>query len=145
MTIQELETEKHYSSRLAKFLTCTGKPRPHELCEAHAIISGRHANAAKLRAVIAWHKLRIDDPDNGCWLPKNTAALQSMPKSLKRAIPHSRIHRFNYYFWLNQRINLRSTPSRLKISQELKLISKLLQTSTAPEFVMLKKGQGLAV
>jgi len=138
MCRSELRSEKHSCNRLARFLEATGKTRPNR-CHAHAIVSGGHKEAAQLRAVLAWLKLRIDDPDNGCWLPENTAAT---PHPLfPKAVPHSRIHRCNYYAWLNKVINFQFTPSQTSLRQTLKLIGRQLQERTLPPYVMLPKGK----
>lgn len=143
MSVGELEEERHQSKVLAEFMAVSGKPKPHSLCHAHAIISGAHKYAAELRAVMAWLQMRIDDPHNGCWLPKNTAAKAQMPKYLTNAIPHSRIHRFNYYFWLNRVINPFNTDSQRKLIDALKMIATRLQSGKQPTYVMNKKGIGL--
>src|SRR5690554_7426113 len=91
MSIEELEDEDHQSSLLAHFLTISGDPKPHSKCHAHAIVSGAHRYAAELRAVLAWLKLRIDDPANGCWLPENTAAKAQDRKSTRLNSSHVRI------------------------------------------------------
>jgi hypothetical protein len=145
MSIEELEDEDHQSSLLAHFLTMSGDPKPHSKCHAHAIVSGAHRYAAELRAVLAWLKLRIDDPDNGCWLPENTAAKAQMPARLRNAVPHSRIHRFNYYFWLNTLIDPAITSSQADLRRTLTMISTRLQSGSQPKYVMNRKGEGLPV
>lgn len=145
MTVDELEDEKHQSHLLAHFLAISGDPKPNSKCHAHAIISGAHRYAAELRAMMAWLKLRIDDPDNGCWLPQNTAAKACMPARLKRAVPHSRIHRFNYYFWLNTLIDPAITGTKEDLCSALKMIAMRLQSGTEPKYVMKRKGEGLPV
>lgn len=97
MSPEELENEVHNSQRLGEFMAITGEPRPNRLCDPHAIISGGHTLAGELRGILAWFERRIDDPVNGCWLPRNTAAVKSMPRQLQNAVPHSRIHRIKYY------------------------------------------------
>ena len=143
MSIDALEDERHQSSLLSSHMSAEGDPRPHNLCHAHAVISGAHQYAAELRAVAAWLKLRIDDPDNGCWLPENTAAKAQMPERLRNAIPHSRIHRYNYYFWLNREINPQMTGTQDKLRQRLNMVSLRLQAGSQPSYVMNKKGVGL--
>ena len=138
-----LEEEEHQSKILAAFMAASGDPRPSKLCHAHAIVSGAHKDAAELRATIAWLKLRIDDPHNGCWLPRNTAAKAEMPKRLRNAIPHSRIHRYNYYFWLNRVINPVATNTRKKLVEVLNMVELRLQAGKTPPYVMSKKGEGL--
>lgn len=143
MSRKELREEEHQSARIARHMTQMGDPRPHEKCHAHAIVSGFHRNAAPMRAILARHKLRIDDPYNGCWLPENTAALAFMPSRLRHAVPHSRIHRFNYYFWLNSIINLVKTPAPDDLKYTLKTVGLQLQAGAQPDYVMLKKGEGI--
>ena len=143
MEISEIESEKHLSARMAQHLEDSGDERPHPKCHAHAIVAGKHPNAVELRSVLAWAGMRIDDPANGCWLPENTAAKALMPPRLKQAVPHSRIHRFNYYFWLGTRIGLAQTPDFEALSKVLKLIEQQLQNSAFPDYVMNRKGVGL--
>ena len=141
----ELEAERHDSARLARHLEEACDPRPNKYCHAHAIVAGKHPEAVKLRAVLAWRKMRIDDPHNGCWLPQNTAAKVHMPKRLSNAVPHSRIHRFNYYFWLNTRITLASAPTFKALAHILGLVESALQNSAFPDYVMKRKGVGLPI
>ena len=137
MTPEELEDETHNSSLLGEFIEAEGHPRPHSLCDAHAIVSGGHTGAARVRAVLAWYQRRIDDPINGCWLPRNTAAINSMPEYLRTAVPHSRIHRKGYYLWLQGIISLTTVSSETELVNALRTVKHKLQTSTFPEYVML--------
>lgn len=141
MSLDQLEEEKHCSDRLARHLMAeAGTAHRPARCHAHAIVSGGHKEAAKLRAVLAWLKLRIDDPDNGCWLPENTAAT---PHPLfKNAIPHSKIHRYNYYKWLQTIITIQNMKTQDRLRAALKLIARQLQERTFPPDVMLPKGKG---
>lgn len=143
MSVDQLEDESHESAQLGEFLAAAGDAKPHPLCHAHAIVSGAHKDAAELRAMLAWQKLRIDDPDNGCWLPRNTAARAQMPPRLRHAVPHSRIHRYNYYFWLNSLVNPATTDSQKKLRETLAMVGLRLQAGTQPPFVMSAKGEGL--
>jgi hypothetical protein len=138
MSTQELREEEHDSARLGKHLEAVGKPRLSK-CHAHAIVAGKHHNAAIIRALMARLKIRIDDPDNGCWLPENTAATPH--PAFPAAVPHSRIHRYNYYFWLRHRLG--SIRKENMFRMDLQLIAQHLQERTMPDYVMLKKGQGL--
>ncbi|MDN3639321.1 AHH domain-containing protein [Simiduia curdlanivorans] len=143
MTRKERRDEEHQSKRLSEFLESSGDHKPHPLCHAHAIVSGAHKGAATARAILAFFKLRIDDPYNGCWLPENTAALSKMPRPLKHAVPHSRIHRYNYYFWLASLINMNKIKATDDLKYTLKTIGLQLQAGAQPDYVMLKKGQGI--
>jgi len=140
MSSDQLEDEKHDSDRLSRYLMAVSGCKRPARCHAHAIISGGHKEAAKLRAVLAWLKLRIDDPDNGCWLPENTAAT---PHPLfKNAVPHSRIHRYNYYKWLQSIITLQNMKTQDRLRTALRLVGRQLQARTFPPDVMLPKGKG---
>ena len=141
MSIDQLETEKHSSERMARHMIAAGKVKRH-LCHAHAIVSGGHDEALDIRGLLAFLKLRIDDPDNGCWLPSNTA---SRPQSsYPRGVPHSRIHRWNYYFWLKTKLNMVRIKDIEALRSQLRLIENQLQVSTMPDFVMMKKKEGIA-
>ncbi len=136
MSNHDLIDEAHESARLAQFMSIVD-PRPHPLCDAHAIVSGGHKRAATLRGILAWFEMRIDDRHNGCWLPKNTAAKEHMPKYMKRAVPHSRIHRVGYYNWLDTLITLDTISTVVDLKRVLGLVRSRLIYSTFPKNVML--------
>lgn len=135
MTEDQLKQEAHESATLAKHMEATGDPRPNSYCHAHAIISGAHTKAAPLRAVMAFHKCRIDDSINGCWLASDTKAKMLVPNWLKNGIAHSRIHRHNYYFWLKGIINLDLIINDQKLVEILRIVEFRLQTSSFPDYV----------
>lgn len=137
--LQRLD-EKHSSTKLAEFMEAQHDPRPHSECHCHAIISGGHSEAAVLRAVMAWLSMRIDDPRNGCWLPRNTAARSKMPRWLRNAIPHSRIHRKTYYRWLEDNISFTLTPTLTDLIQKLRMIRTRLQQGNVRPDILLDLG-----
>ncbi len=96
----QLSTEKHSSKLLGDFMRAMNMPRPGARWEAHHIVSGDHPEAEEARAVLASDdiKMRIDDPDNGCWMPKTKA--DARPTNYPNAIGHNRIHRDRYYAWI---------------------------------------------
>jgi len=95
-----LVTESHCSKQLGEFLRCIGFPRPGLRWEAHHIVSGYHKEARPARAILADEdiKMRIDDPENGCWMPKTKK--DARPTIYPNAVPHCRIHRVRYYDWI---------------------------------------------
>lgn len=133
-----LRSEEHRSDRLGVHLEEKFGTRPAR-CHAHAIVAGKHELAAPIRLRMAKLGIGIDDVDNGCWLPESTAATPhpQMPK----APPHSRIHRYNYYFWLNNRFSSVNKEDVFRF--KLKGTALDLYKAEFPSFVMLKKGQGL--
>lgn len=94
-----------------------------------------------MRAILAWLKMRVDFPLNGCWLPHNTAAKPHMPGHLSLAVPHSRIHRNGYYMWLGSLLDQSRIDSEHTLKKVLRDIKHKLQTSTFPEYVMYKAEQ----
>ncbi|MCA6129181.1 AHH domain-containing protein [Thalassolituus oleivorans] len=141
MSFEQLLREAHDSSRLARHMGVMGDPRPHNLCDCHAIIAGKDPRSVPMRAVMAWLKMRIDFPLNGVWLPHNTAAKPQMPKHLAAAVPHSRIHRNGYYRWLATIIDQSSIQNEKSLADALKLIRFKLETSSFPSYVMLPADQ----
>lgn len=139
MTPLELITEKHSSRTLGKYLRVSGIPRPGAKWEAHHLISGKHSEASTSRALIAAPniKIRIDDPDNGAWMPKTKA--DARPTLYPNAIGHNRIHRDLYYAWIEQAIRGMNTDIEIRsflntvrvqllhgnIKQEMKLQSEI--------------------
>lgn len=134
----ELLTEEHNSTILSIHLVEQHGFRPPR-CHAHAIVAGKHKFAAPLRLIMAKLKIGIDDPDNGCWLPENTAATPH--PSFPKAPPHSRIHRSNYFFWINTRLSIMR--DELAFRSTLNLIGRMLHNGSYPDYVMLRKGAGL--
>lgn len=126
--------EEHSSKRLANHLVQAGYRRPPR-CHAHAIVAGKHALSAQLRLIMAKLKIRIDDSDNGCWLPENTAATPH--PAFPKAPPHSRIHRYAYYFWIDSRLS--AVRNETHFRTHLNLIGKMLVTGQFPKEVLLPK------
>jgi len=138
LSAQALQDEQHNSTRLASHLEQSGFKRPPR-CHAHAIVAGKHKYAADLRLLMAKLKIRIDDSDNGCWLPENTAATPH--PAFPKAPPHSRTHRSNYYFWINS--HLISLSKENIFRARLNLLSRQLQQGGYPNYLLLPKGAGL--
>lgn len=140
MTEEQLESEIHDSVKLGKHLRASGRPKPDDRVDAHAIVSGGHTLASQLRAVMAMLSIRVDDPDNGMWMPRRSCDTPHW--AFPKCPPHSRIHRFNYYFWVQSLL--------IQISDEvifrhtLRMISRQIEQGTYPEFVMKRKDDGIA-
>lgn len=133
-----LRDEEHNSALLGKHLVEKFGPRPPR-CHAHAIVAGRHYLSAPLRFIMAKLGIRIDDVDNGCWLPENSAATPH--PAFPKAPPHSRIHRYNYYFWISSRLS--AIRDEEKFRHNLKLLARMLYTGVFPKYVLLPKRSGL--
>jgi hypothetical protein len=136
MTFDDFITEKHRSGRLAKMMARAGEARPSNRCDAHAIVSGGHRFSAVSRAVMAWCGMRIDDPYNGCWLPRCEEDKPHMPPHLRKAVTHNRIHREAYYDWLRMLINRTSIKSIDDLIRVLGMVKMRLQSSALPPRVI---------
>lgn len=141
MTDAQLRAETHSSGRMARYMRRAGDPRPSSHCDAHAVISGNHRDALTLRLLMSWAGIRIDDPFNGCWLPRDWEDRRHMPNHLREAVPHQRIHHRQYYFWLRNRINPTAIRSPDQLINILRLIKVALQSGTVPPSVMPKTGR----
>lgn len=143
MDDQALENESHSSTRLGEYLRASGKPKPKpkpdNRVDAHAIVAGGHTAAARIRGLMAAFKIRVDDTDNGMWMPRRTADTPHW--AFPKCPPHSRIHRFNYYFWL--RTVLLGLRDEVQFRHALRMVARQLEHGTHPEYVMMRKGEGL--
>lgn len=132
MTPVQILQEVHSSKRLGDFLRADGHPRPAAKWEAHHLISGISPFAMQSRTILADDEIqiRIDDPDNGCWMPKTKA--DARPTIYPNAIGHNRIHRKLYYQWIQNNIELMTTPGQVRAF--LKTVRmQLLQGNIKPE------------
>lgn len=141
MTQAQLQAETHSSSRMGGYMRRSGDPRPSPRCDAHAIISGNHSDALMLRLLLAWAGIRIDDPFNGCWLPRDWEDRKFMPNHLRKAVPHRRIHHQQYYLWLNARIQPGLIKSAEQLVNTLRMIRVALQSGAVPPNVMPQTGR----
>ncbi len=141
MTDEQLQAEKHKPARLARNMTRAGDPRPSSRCDCHAIISGGHPDAILMRGVMAWLLMRIDDPFNGCWLPRDWDDRKFMPNYLRNGVPHRRIHHGEYYRWLRGRIVPEIIKSPEQLVNALRLIRVMLQNGCVPPQVMPQTGK----
>lgn len=132
MGFRELYEEKHSSKLLGDLLRCQKFPRPGINWEAHHIISGSHPQALQARTILADIDIliRIDDPDNGTWMPKTKA--DARHTIYPNAIGHNRIHRGLYYRWIFNNIAM-MTDAGLVRAFLSRVRLQLLQGNIAPE------------
>ncbi|WP_276679893.1 AHH domain-containing protein [Thalassolituus oleivorans] len=122
MTKKQFQDEDHNPSRLSRHIRGTGVSRPPNVA-AHAIISGTHADAAAARDILARFKIRIDDPDNGVYLPRDNRFIPH-PK-MPDAAGHSKVHTKKYY--TNITNMLQTATSEFECRLALRLIAKELR------------------
>jgi len=146
------------SSILAKNLTASGKFKPNSNWEAHHVICSRHEAHSANRFIL--FSMRIDpkqprnihnvhftdnmryginDPDNGCWLPKKHKHAKGTVHA--HAVGHRHIHTNLYAAWVNNLIA--SSSSIQDLQARLSIIEGKLQRFTVQlsERILTKKGQ----
>ena len=138
MSEAELKSETHRSKRLGRYMQEQGLVKPGNGFAAHAIVAGTHQRSSALRVQMAIRKIRIDDTDNGCWLPRQSK--DAIGTIFPNAVPHNRIHNGNYFDWLS-RSALRVTPNTTEREFRLALnrVRRNLQTGAVSGRVLKKQ------
>ena len=131
------EQEKHHPTEvLEKNLRRVGRAQPSPRFTAHHIVEGKGKLpiTADVRLTLFLNDIRINDPDNGVWMPKddNDAGHWAMPK----ATPHSRIHTHNYERWVHGQIE--HLQSEREIRAKLQILRTHLKNGTQPPEVTQK-------
>ncbi|MCO1334869.1 AHH domain-containing protein [Microbulbifer sp. OS29] len=134
----EMLKEKHHPTTvLAQNMRADGRPQPSNRHSPHHIVEGRgkHPRTADTRLNLHLYGIRINDPDNGVWLPrtKSDKGHWSMPS----APAHSEIHTFNYESWVSFLIG--SIEDEFMIRAALLRIRSLLRDGKQPQKVTEKK------
>lgn len=122
MTKPQFLKEEHDPKCLCRHLKAAGFVRPPNVA-AHAIISGSHPEAKAARKILAKFRIRIDDPDNGVYLPRDSRFIphENMPD----AANHAKVHTDEYYINVTNILN--TATSALECRVALKLIAKKLR------------------
>lgn len=134
---REYEKEAHHPTEvLEENLRAAGRAQPSPRYTAHHIVegAGKLAETKLARALLFRHDVRINDSDNGVWMPMTEAdrGHWAMPK----AVPHSRIHTHNYERWVWGGIN--GLRSELTIRAKLTYYRTMLKHGLQPEKVLKK-------
>lgn len=128
---KDLEREEHHPTDvLENYMLAAGKPKPSPSHTAHHIVPGKGKTKWANRARVRMHLfgVRINDPDNGVYLPtyKKDTPSWAMPKSLG----HLEYHTHGYEIWVNDQLQKRTGEPFIR--QELRLIGKRLQQNNLP-------------
>jgi hypothetical protein len=130
------EENHHPTDVLAKFMRADGRPQPSPRFTAHHIVQGKGKteNAAKARVNLHFYNVRINDPDNGVWMPRTKAdkGHWAMPS----AAAHSQIHTHNYETWVNASVQDVSGEAMLRA--RLVRVRSLLRDGKQPQQVTQK-------
>jgi hypothetical protein len=95
----------------------TGQCRPVN-SSAHAIVSGDMPEAKAARKILAKYKIRIDDPDNGVFLPRDKRYIPH--DDLPNAVNHAKLHTAEYY------VNVTTILSQTNSAEECRLALRLI-------------------
>ena len=125
MDRSELMKEKHKPSRLSQHMRARGVKRPPNVA-AHAIVSGEHPEARAARKILAKWKIRVDDPDNGVYLPRDSRFIPH--PELPNAANHAKLHTDEYYVNVTNMLNTATSKEDCRLA--LRLIAKELQNGT---------------
>ncbi len=117
--------EEHSADRLCRHIKAQGVKRPPNVA-AHAIVSGSHPEAKAARKILAKFKIRIDDPDNGVYLPRDSRFIPH--EEMPYAAAHAKVHTEEYYINVTNILN--TTTSSFECRVALKLIAKKLRDGT---------------
>lgn len=125
MDFDAVTVEPHKSRRLARHMKAIGMKRPINTA-AHAIVSGQHNESRAAREILAAFQIRIDDPDNGIFLPRD---YRFMPHpQMPKAVNHAKIHTDRYYVNITSMLLQSTTPQECR--NTLKLIAQKLKDGT---------------
>ena len=127
--------DKHHQSggavELEKYMRAVPVPKPSGDHTAHHIVPGKGKTLDANRARVRMHLfgIRINDPDNGVWLPRYARHTPhwSMPDSKG----HLEYHTEGYESWVLKKLKVKS--GELAIRHELKLIGQILQENNIPK------------
>lgn len=128
---KELLAEEHHPTEiLEKYMRAVPIPKPSPNHTAHHITPGVGKTKDAYRARLRIHRygIRINDPDNGAWLPKATKYTPHW--SMPDAKGHNRYHTHGYESWLLRRLQSKSGEEFIR--QELRLIGQALQENNIP-------------
>jgi hypothetical protein len=130
----DMMLEKHHPTRiLARNMRASGRPRPSKRHSPHHIVQGKgkHPDTADTRLNLHIFGIRINDPDNGVWMPMEKADKGHW--SMPHAPAHSEIHTYNYETWVNHLIG--PLDSEQAIRAALTRIRSLLRDGKQPKQV----------
>lgn len=111
-----IKSSKNYKRGLMR---TDGRPQPSTNFTAHHLLTGagKTERAAMARVTLHFYNVRINDPDNGVWLPRTRKDKGHW--SMPGAPAYSEIHTHNYESWIAANI--------IDVSSEMMLRARLLR------------------
>ncbi|MGI9278735.1 MAG: AHH domain-containing protein [Endozoicomonas sp.] len=133
-----LENDRHKSKRLGENMRASGRPKPTDRHDAHAIVSGKHSLAGIARAKLARFGIGLDHPNNGAWLPRwKKDAYASNNWATPGAVPHLPTHRTTYFDWMD--LELMPLKNQTAILNKLRSIGSNLESGKELPTKLLKE------
>jgi len=131
---EAMALEKHHPTKvLAKFMRADGRPQPGPRFTAHHIVLGKGKTqySAQARVDLHFHGIRINDPDNGVWMPrqKQDKGHWAMP----HAAAHSEIHTHNYEHWVYTSTNVIADSEAFRT--KLITLRNILRDGQQPDYI----------
>ena len=109
------------------------RKKPSRSFTAHHLVQGvgKTQFAADSRIDLHYHGIRINDPDNGAWLPK--CKEEKGHPAMPNACAHAEIHTYNYEHWVHGLTH--NTMSEQAFRDRLRSISAQLRDGAQPDYV----------
>lgn len=125
-----LEEDHHPTGILELFMRAVPNPKPSGQHTAHHIAPGKGKTKYAYRARVRLHTagVRINDPDNGVWLPRKSSYTPHW--SMPEALGHLQYHTNGYERWISDKLETKFGETFVRL--ELRIISKLLQENKLP-------------
>lgn len=136
----EYKAEEHHPTAVLETnLQLAGRARPAPKFTAHHLIEGKGklAITKSARLLLFRNDIRINDPDNGVWMPRTEEERGHW--SMPNATPHSRIHTHNYERWIYGQIQY--LRGEAEIRQKLSILRGHLKCGTQPTMVTAKSDE----
>lgn len=111
------------SGTLGDHLRAAGQFKPNHRWHAHHIVCSRHSSHAPARLMLFAY-LGVNDPFNGCWLPKKHADAKG--SIMADAVGHSYIHTNDYAKWVGR--SLRPARNKAGMINRLRNLRMKLQS-----------------
>lgn len=128
------------SQTLGHHLRAVGQFKPNDRWHAHHIVCSRHSSHAAARLMLFAY-LGINDPFNGCWLPKKHADANGTV--MADAVGHTYLHTNDYAKWVGRSLR----PARNKtgmINRLMNLRMKLQSGKRQKDVIALLSEKGKA-
>jgi hypothetical protein len=122
---QNLLAEDHHPTGILEFfMRAVPNPKPSGQHTAHHIAPGKGRSKFAYRARVRLHTagVRINDPDNGVWLPRKSSYTPHW--SMSEALGHLQYHTNGYERWISDRLETKFGETFVRL--ELRIISQLL-------------------